>query len=49
VSNVAGHLSNGVVEPVLSRALTYWHNVDADLGARIATSLGVADARSSVA
>jgi catalase len=46
-SNVAGHLSNGVVEPVLSRALTYWRNVDADLGARIAAGLGVSAARSS--
>jgi catalase len=49
VSNVSGHLSNGVVEPVLSRALTYWRNVDADLGARIASALGVADAHSSMA
>jgi hypothetical protein len=38
-----------VVEPVLSRALTYWHNVDADLGARIAAKLGVTEAASSAA
>jgi catalase len=49
VANVAGHLANGVVEPVLSRALTYWRNVDADLGARIAGVLGVAEAQSSMA
>ncbi|MDT4975492.1 MAG: catalase [Pseudonocardiales bacterium] len=49
VSNISGHLSNGVVEPVLSRALTYWHNVDADLGARIAAKLGVTEAASSAA
>jgi catalase len=47
VSNVAGHLANGVVDPVLSRALTYWHNVDAELGARIASELGVASKESS--
>ncbi|HVV30059.1 MAG TPA: catalase [Mycobacteriales bacterium] len=39
VSNVVGHLGDGVVEPVLSRALEYWRNVDADLGARIAKGL----------
>jgi catalase len=40
VSNVSGHLSNGVTEPVLLRALEYWRNVDADLGARVAKALG---------
>jgi catalase len=40
VSNISGHLSNNVVEPVLSRALDYWRNVDADLGARVAKALG---------
>ncbi|MGI8760768.1 MAG: catalase, partial [Jatrophihabitantaceae bacterium] len=40
VSNISGHLSAGVVEPVLSKALEYWRNVDADLGARVAKSLG---------
>ena len=39
VSNVAGHLSNGVTEPVLGRALDYWRNVDGNLGARIAKAL----------
>jgi catalase len=51
VSNVSGHLSNGVVEPVLTRAIDYWRNVDADLGARVAANLGLAQpvARRSVA
>ena len=40
VANVSGHLSNGVTDPVLSRALEYWRNVDADLGARVAKALG---------
>ena len=40
VGNIAGHLGDGVVEPVLGRALDYWRNVDADLGARVAKALG---------
>jgi catalase len=35
VSNIAGHLLNGVTEPVLERAFEYWRNVDKDLGQRI--------------
>ncbi|MHB8246327.1 MAG: catalase [Acidimicrobiales bacterium] len=35
VGNIVGHLSNGVVEPVLSRAFYYWRQVDEDLGARV--------------
>ena len=34
-SNVVGHLLNGVTEPVLLRALEYWHNVDKNLGDKI--------------
>ncbi len=36
VNNVVGHLSNGVSQPVLLRALQYWRNVDKALGDRIA-------------
>ena len=36
VSNVVGHLSNGVSEPVLERAFEYWRNIDQDVGDRIA-------------
>ena len=32
VSNVVGHLSEGVTEPVLQRAFEYWRNVDKHLG-----------------
>ncbi|MGW4645821.1 catalase [Kitasatospora sp. NPDC004289] len=39
VSNVSGHLLNGVSAPVLARALDYWRNVDKDLGDRIATKV----------
>ena len=35
VSNIAGHLSDGVSEPVLKRAFEYWRKVDEDLGARV--------------
>jgi len=36
VSNVVGHLKNGVKEPVLSRAFEYWRNIDKAVGDRIA-------------
>src|SRR5450755_2247345 len=35
VTNIVGHLLNGVTEPVLLRAFEYWHNVDKDLGDKI--------------
>jgi catalase len=35
VFNAAGHLLNGVTEPVLVRAFQYWKNVDLSLGERI--------------
>ncbi|WP_417613783.1 catalase [Parasphingorhabdus sp.] len=35
VSNVAGHLADGVSEKVLVRAFEYWKNVDKDCGERI--------------
>ena len=35
VGNIAGHLLNGVTEPILVKAFDYWKNVDADLGARV--------------
>jgi len=36
VSNVVGHLKNGVSEPVLKRALEYWRNIDKEVGDLIA-------------
>lgn len=36
VSNAAGHLSNGVSEPVLERAFAYWKNIDEEVGEQIA-------------
>jgi catalase len=35
VSNVVGHLLDGVTEPVLQRSFEYWRNVDKNLGERI--------------
>jgi catalase len=35
VSNIVGHLLDGVTEPVLARAYEYWRNVDKALGDRI--------------
>ena len=40
VSNIAGHLSDGVSEKVLARAFGYWKNVDQDLGERIEHAVG---------
>ena len=39
VTNIAGHLLNGVSAPILERAFQYWTNVDADLGARVRTAV----------
>ncbi|MFE9613702.1 catalase [Streptomyces sp. NPDC006012] len=36
VSNVSGHLKQGVTRPVVDRALLYWRNVDKGIGDRIA-------------
>jgi catalase len=36
VSNVVGHLKDGVTEPVLERAFEYWRNIDKTIGDRIA-------------
>ena len=36
VSNVVGHLKDGVTDPVLKRAFEYWRNIDAEIGDRIA-------------
>jgi catalase len=35
VSNIVGHLLNGVSEPVLRRVYQYWKNVDGTLGADV--------------
>ena len=35
VSNIVGHLRDGVSEPVLQRAFEYWRNVDKNLGDKV--------------
>jgi catalase len=40
IDNVSGHLSKGVSQPVLDRALEYWRNVDKALGDKIAVKFG---------
>jgi catalase len=40
VSNVAGHLSDGVSDKVLARAFEYWKKIDTELGGRIEQAVG---------
>lgn len=40
VSNVVGHLKDGVSPEVLSRAFEYWRNIDNTIGDRIADGVG---------
>ena len=35
VSNVVGHLKDGVSDGVLQRAFEYWSNIDQNIGDRI--------------
>jgi catalase len=39
VKNIVGHVSDGVADDTLDRALQYWTNVDSDLGARVRAGL----------
>lgn len=41
VSNVVGHLGNGVTREIQERAVGLWRQVDADLGERIAEGIGL--------
>jgi catalase len=42
VSNIVGHMADGVERPVQERAVALWRQVDSDLGARIDRGLGLA-------
>jgi catalase len=44
VTNIVAHASAGVSPEVQARVIEYWTCVDADLGARVATGLGVGEA-----
>ncbi len=39
VSNVVEHLKKGVSKPILQRASEYWHNIDKEIGDRIAKGM----------
>lgn len=39
VSNVVGHLKDGVSKPILERAIQYWRHIDKDVGDRIAAGV----------
>ncbi|MBV9803059.1 MAG: catalase, partial [Solirubrobacterales bacterium] len=41
VSNIAGHLLQGVSDKVVARAIQYWKNVDQHLGERVEHAVGV--------
>jgi catalase len=45
VSNVVGHLRDGVSEPVLKRAFEYWRRIDAGIGERIVKDMSAGRAR----
>jgi catalase len=40
VTNVAGHLAQGVSDKVLARAFEYWKNIDQQIGERIEQAVG---------
>ncbi len=40
VNNIAGHINGGAKAEMLPRIYEYWANVDADLGARVAKTVG---------
>jgi catalase len=42
IANLAGALSDGVEHAVQVRSVDHWHKVDAELGSRLATKLGLA-------
>jgi catalase len=49
VTNIVAHASDGVSADVQARVITYWTNVDAELGSRVATGLGYGNAAASEA
>lgn len=43
VHNVVQHVTDGVKEPVLSRVVEYWYNIDADIGKKIEDGIRAAN------
>jgi catalase len=46
-TNIVAHASDGVTTQIQERVIAYWTNVHPELGARVATGLGIADGRVS--
>jgi catalase len=40
VSNIAGHVLQGVSDKVVARVFEYWKNVDQELGERVEQAVG---------
>jgi catalase len=49
VTNIVAHASDGVSGDMQERVITYWSNVDAELGGRVAAGLGYGNAAASAA
>ena len=49
ISNLAGALSDGVEHTVAVRSVEHWSKVDAELGSRLATRLGLASSNGAAA
>jgi catalase len=49
VDNIVAHAGDGVGETIQRRVIAYWTNVDADLGALVATGLGHANGQDPAA
>jgi catalase len=47
-ANIVGHASDEVTPPMQERVVAYWAAVDPDLGARVASGLGIADGHGRV-
>lgn len=43
VHNIVHHVTDGVKEPVLSRVVEYWYNIDADIGKRVEDGIRAAN------
>jgi catalase len=48
VENIVGHASEEVTAPMQERVVAYWAAVDGDLGARVASGLGVSNGHGAV-
>jgi catalase len=47
-ANIVGHASDEVSQPIQERVVAYWAAVDPELGARVASGLGISNGRERV-